>query len=272
MDVYGCDEVVVSELTAEGASYGVRWTGAGEGAWSRVDMIGDRGLVPPPAASGLTAGWVDECYGMLGFSTAESKQIVSDSRAIATGPGGQGYGYTSDCAETYFFGGQIASTMTGTGVHAGLGVGGFDFGRAVPPRFFSFGTQILPAGRHERANSTGRAPTAERSLDPPPGWERAGDRDPDGPGDRQRHRPAHGERRSHRALRHAGRRHHHGRNRNRGFERMREAVSALGRGGCLRGFAYFTSGGPGAEVAALSERCQPRGYRRIGDGWYLFVD
>jgi hypothetical protein len=145
MDIFGCEAMIVSQLTAEGNFYGVRWIGGGEGTWSYVDMIADRRHA---GGGGLTAGWVDGCAAYINGDAGPSRHHIYDSRSIATGPSvvtSLSYAYTANCSETWFFGGEIINTMSGpTNIHAGLGVGTRpNYLGSARNRFYLFETQIV---------------------------------------------------------------------------------------------------------------------------------
>jgi hypothetical protein len=145
IDIYGCDELVFSELTAEGSIYGVRWLGGGEATWSRVDMIANPELAAAPVF-GTKAGWSDGCFA---WDIAQpSVHFIYDSRSIARNHNqtatGTKTGYLSDCSETYYFGGALLSSSV-SGGGTGLTIGAFPNYAATnePPSFHGFNVQIV---------------------------------------------------------------------------------------------------------------------------------
>jgi hypothetical protein len=141
----GCEDLVVSDLHAEGGHAGVLWQNGGEGTWTRVDMVGTGAPGGPPSQN--TAGWID----VLDAGAVSSTHFLYDCRSSASSQTSRStfeMGYYSAGAETYFFGGSIrvGPSINPNSVTAGVLVNG-------PAEFSAFDTQII-AKRENKLGST----------------------------------------------------------------------------------------------------------------------
>lgn len=143
IDAAECEELVFSDLRAEGVPYAIRWADHGEATWHRVDMVANTALTSSQMAA---VPWDDECNSS---GSARSEHFIYDSRAFTIGPEPTlAIGYVTNCAETYFFGGSIQVSTEGGKPGIGLVVGlNSNASPDGPPRFLGFGTQILVQGR-----------------------------------------------------------------------------------------------------------------------------
>jgi hypothetical protein len=133
--VNSCEDLVFSNLHAEGSSFGVLWQNGGEATWTSVDMVATFNVPASDPRENYAAGWYDADAPTT--TGEESTHFLHDCRASAT-TAVQGItlatGYLSEAAESYFFGGSISvgpSSQTTTngvyGVYLHSGTAGAEF-------------------------------------------------------------------------------------------------------------------------------------------------
>jgi hypothetical protein len=104
--VTNCRNLEFIDLTIQGSRYGVRWDGLGNATWTNIDLLAVGG------ASGGLLAWAEGCDGVN--SPDRSVHYFFGSRIRAIGSQNVNRAYWTECAETWFFGGEILLDISGS--------------------------------------------------------------------------------------------------------------------------------------------------------------
>jgi len=126
--VQNCVDLSFIDIGFSGGEVGVKWIGGGNASWVDVDFV-------TTSEAGISYGWYDQCDSNV---EAKSVHYIHSSRARNVGTGaGYTSAYGSSCAETWYFGGEVLTT-----IDANTAIAAFGVNLADGAVFQAFGTAI----------------------------------------------------------------------------------------------------------------------------------